>query len=51
MFNQMPVNGDVSPVSDFLRQVSGIEDELWLEESVFSGFGDESQVQGKVEVR
>ena len=32
---EVSVDCDVSPVPDFLGQVSGVEDELWFEESVF----------------
>jgi len=48
---EMPVYGNVPPVPNFLRQVSCIEDELWFEESVFSCFGQEPQVQRQIEVR
>lgn len=48
---EMPVYGNVPPVSNFLRQVSCIEDELWLEESVFSCFRQEPQVQRQIEIR
>lgn len=48
---EMPVYGNVPPVSNFLRQVSCIEDELWLEESVFSRFCQKTQVQCQIEIR
>ena len=48
---EMSVNGYVSPVSNFLRQVSCIEDELGLEKCVFSSLCQESQVQCQVEIR
>lgn len=34
---QVPVNADVPPVTDLLRQVSGVENELRLEECVLPG--------------
>lgn len=34
---EMPVYGYVSPVSDLLRQIGCVKDELGLEEGVFSG--------------
>lgn len=47
---EVPVYGDVSPVSNLLRQVCRIEDELRLEESVFSGLCEEPQIQSQIEV-
>jgi hypothetical protein len=32
--HEMSVYGYVSPVSDFLRQICGIKNELWLEKCV-----------------
>ena len=48
---KMPVIGYVSPVPNFLGQVSGIENEFRLEKCVFSGFSKESQVQCQIEIR
>ena len=39
---EMSVYGYVSPVSNFLRQVCSIEDELGLEKCVFSSLCQES---------
>ena len=47
---EMPVDGYVSPISNFLRQIGRIENELWLEKCVLSGFCQKSQVEGQVEV-
>ena len=48
---EVPVYGNVSPVSNLLRQVCCIEDELRLEESVLSGLCKEPQIQSQIEVR
>lgn len=48
---EMPVYSYVSPVSDFLRQICCIENELGLEECVLSCLGQESQVKGQIEIR
>ena len=48
---EMSVYGNVSPVSNLLRQICGIENELWLKESVFSSLCQESQVQSQIEIR
>lgn len=48
---EMPVYGNVSPVSNFLRQISSIEDEFWLEKCVFSGLSQKPQVQCQIEIR
>ena len=48
---EMPVDGDVAPVSNLLREVGGIYDELGLEKGVLAVLGEESQVKGEVEVR
>lgn len=48
---EMSVNRDVSPVSNLLRQVGGVEDELRLEERVFPGLSQEPQVQRQVKIR
>jgi len=47
---QMPVNGDVPPVSDLFGEVCRVEDELWLEECVLPSLCQESQIQCQVEV-
>lgn len=48
---EMPVNGYVSPVANFLRQISCIKNEFRLEKSVFSGLGEEPQVQCQIKIR
>ena len=48
---EMPVNGNVPPVTNLLRQVCRVEDELWLEECVFPSLCQESQVQCQVKIR
>lgn len=51
IFLEMSVDGNVSPVPNLLRQVCGIEDELWLKECVFPRLCQEPQVQGQIEIR
>lgn len=48
---QMAVNGDVTPISNLLRQVCCIEDELWLEESVLPVLREETKIQCQPKVR
>jgi len=47
---QVTVDGDVTPVPNLFREVCGVNDELWLEEGVLAVFGEETEIQGKVEV-
>lgn len=48
---EMPVDGYVSPISNFLRQICCIENELGLEKCVLSCLCQESQVKGQIEIR
>jgi len=48
---QMPEDTNVPPVSNLLRQVGGVEDELGLEESVLPCLGQKPKVQRQIEVR
>mmetsp|Transcript_32953 Transcript_32953/g.72832 ORF Transcript_32953/g.72832 Transcript_32953/m.72832 type:complete len:279 (-) Transcript_32953:229-1065(-) len=48
---QVPVDADVPPVANLLRQVGGVDDELGLEEGVLAVLGQEAQIQSQVEVR
>lgn len=47
----MSVYGYVSPVTNFLRQICSIENELWLEKCVFPGLCQEPQIQCQIEIR
>lgn len=47
---EMPVDGYVSPVPNFLRQISSIKDKFGLEKSVFPGLSEESQIQSQIKV-
>jgi len=48
---EMSVDRDVSPVPNLLGQVGRVENELGLEERVFPGLRQETQVQCQVEIR
>ena len=47
---QMPVDGDVPPVSNLFGEVRCVEDELRLEECVLPSLGQEPQIKCQVEV-
>ena len=47
---QVAVDGDVSPVSDLLAEVRGVEDELGLEEGVLAVLREKAEVECKVKV-
>ena len=47
---QVAVDGDVAPVTDLLRQVRRVEDELGLEERVLAVLREETQIEREVEV-
>lgn len=47
---EMPVDGYVSPVPNFLGQISRIENKFGLEKCVFPGLGKEPQVQRQIKI-
>jgi hypothetical protein len=47
---QMPEDADVPPVSNLLRQVSGVENELRLKEGILPCLGQEPKIQSQVKV-
>lgn len=51
IFLEMSEDGNISPISNFLRQICCIEDELRLKKGVLSSLGEEPQVQRQIEIR
>ena len=47
---EMAIDGDVARIADLLRQIGRVEDELWLEVSVFFGTCQKAQINANVEI-